>query len=271
MRSCFPRRLQWGYESHQSGSAEWTAQTASCWAEAVDVGGAPTVGEQEALPWRRVRNLSSSNCNRQQPFLQKLAVAHRGCGPRLVCHFCSFVSKRFQIRNGCVTDHDIDTPWVHGWYEIFFPLNTAACSEIFASTLRGVMLSSPEFPEQCTAASKVSGSSTHPGWWGLPGGARTPAHASPYKRSLCLNTMMPTFFIRAVPALPMQKTVSFSFKTENNAATKQRNPAIILSRQVLWRWDKVLLTKCSFTDISSAIESEDQLLSLAFHSARCCF
>lgn len=93
----------------------------------------------------------------------------------------------------------------------------------------------------------------------------------PLQKSLCLNTMMPTFFLRAVPALPMQKTVSFSFKTENNAATKQRNPAIILSRQVLWRWDKVLLTKCSFTDISSAIESEDQLLSLAFHSARCCF
>lgn len=122
MRSCFPRRLQWGYESNQSGSAEWAAQTVSCWAEAVDVGGAPTVGEQEALPWLGVQNLSSSNCNRQQAFLQKLAEAHKGCGPHLVCHFCSFVSKRCQIRNGCVTDHDMGTVLLHvGSGEISFP------------------------------------------------------------------------------------------------------------------------------------------------------
>lgn len=114
MRSCFPRRLQWGYESNHSETPEYSAQTVSCWAAAAGCWWGSPVGDQEALclgsEFRAsaLQTTTGSKDSSENWQWHTKAVAHIS----LVCHFHSFVFKRCQIKNGCITDQDMGSSLV---------------------------------------------------------------------------------------------------------------------------------------------------------------
>lgn len=136
MRSCFPRRLQWGYESNHSETPECRAQTVSCWAAAAGCWWGSPVGDHEALclgsEFRAsaLQTTTGSKDSSENWQWHTKAVVHIS----VVCHFHGFVSKRCQIKNGCTTDQDHGQLFDHVQSGTRFSshLHTAGCSEIFA-------------------------------------------------------------------------------------------------------------------------------------------